>query len=388
MAQRNIFYSWQTDNNPRLNRSFIEDCLKKAIRNLNREDLSDLVIDRDTKNVPGMPDIGHTVLEKIDKSVVVVADLTLINPAAVRRQNERPVSNPNVLFEFGYAFGVLGAKAMIGVFNTASGEVEELPFDLRPKRLMTYRLTIAEDKGKVRAKLVSSLSTAIEQCIGDTEDEKIRRNSQIINILFEILLFGTEIEEWYGIKTLSEMIQNQLKMAQALPDLMHKNFYSDDALQRVYYIISSLESANTLTLNKENWPKIKEHISSAGNTINLITSFHSFKIDQSFHDKLVRRAATMPAELDEHLESLQNDNFQRNKLEILSHELRTMAFKPLVPQHPQFVAGLKQISLDLRRYILRWAKNTPKNEDAINAVRDIREQLVKLIDKYVSPEQT
>lgn len=388
MAQRNIFYSWQTDNDPQLNRSFIENCLKKAIRNLNREDLSDLVIDRDTKNVPGMPDIGSTILEKISKSVVVVADLTLINPAIVRRPNERAVSNPNVLFEFGYAFGVLGPKSMIGVFNLASGEIEELPFDLRPKRLMTYRLTIGEPKDKVKAKLISSLSTAIKQCIGDTEDEHIRRNSQIIRTLSETWMFGTEIEEWHGIKNLSEIIQNHLNTAQVLPDLMRKNSYSDDILGNMYYIISSLEIANTLTLNDENWPKIKENISSAANTIDLILHFHRFKMDQNYHDNLVRRVAAMPSELDEHLENLENDKFQRKELEILAHELRTMAFKSLVPQNPQFDSGLKEISIDLRRHVLRCAKNTPKKEDAISSVRDIRERLAKLIDMYSSLDQT
>ncbi len=388
MAQRNIFYSWQTDNDSQLNRSFIENCLKQAIRNLNREDLSDLVIDRDTKNVPGMPDIGSTILEKISKSAVVVADLTLINPAAVRRPNERAVSNPNVLFEFGYAFGVLGSKSMIGVFNLASGEIEELPFDLRPKRLMTYRLKIGEPKDKVQVKLISSLSTAIKQCIGDTEDEHIRRNSQIIRTLCETWMFGTEIEEWHGIKNLSEIIQNHLNAAQVLPDLMRKNFYTDNILSRMYYIISSLEIANTLTLNDENWPKIKENISSAANTIDLILYFNKFKINQNYHDNLVRRAAAMLLELDEHLERIQKDKFQRNELEILALELRTMAFKSLVPQNPQFDSGLKEISLDLRLHVLRWAKNTPKKEDAISAVRDIRERLTKLIDKYGSLEQT
>jgi len=116
VAQRNIFYSWQSDTDKNLNRYFIEDCLKRAIKKLKQEDLFDLVIDRDTKNVPGMPDIGHTILEKITKSAVVVADLTFINPAAVRRSDERPVSNPNVLFELGYALGALSANAMIGVF--------------------------------------------------------------------------------------------------------------------------------------------------------------------------------------------------------------------------------------------------------------------------------
>src|SRR5262245_27347814 len=111
MSPHNVFYSWQTDSDERFNRYFIEDCLKRAIRDLNRQDVADLVIDRDTKNVPGMPDIGQTILEKIAKSAVVVADLTLINVAAVRRHDERPVSNPNVLFELGYAFGKLEPAA-------------------------------------------------------------------------------------------------------------------------------------------------------------------------------------------------------------------------------------------------------------------------------------
>lgn len=93
----------------------------------------------------------------------------------------------------------------------------------------------------------------------------------------------------------------------------------------------------------------------------------------------------MPAELDGHLEKLQDDQFHRPDLEKLAHELRIMAFKSLVPQHPQFTAGLQEISLDLRRHVLRWAKNTPKKDEAIGAVRDIRERLAQLIDKYGSP---
>ena len=90
----------------------------------------------------------------------------------------------------------------------------------------------------------------------------------------------------------------------------------------------------------------------------------------------------MPAELDGHLEKLQDDQFHRSDLEKLAHELRTMAFKSLVPQHPQFDAGLKEISLDLRRHVLRWAKNTPKKDEAICIVRDIRERFVLLLDEY------
>lgn len=117
MANQVVFYSWQSDSDERFNRYFIEDCLKRAIRKLSRGDLPDLMIDRDTKDVPGFVDIGRTILEKIEKAAIVVADLTLINPADIRRPEERPVSNPNVLFELGYAYGKLGKRAIIGVFS-------------------------------------------------------------------------------------------------------------------------------------------------------------------------------------------------------------------------------------------------------------------------------
>lgn len=382
MNQKNIFYSWQTDSDPNFNRSFIEDCLKRAISKLNREDLSNLIIDRDTKNVAGMPDIGHTILEKIANSVVVVADLTLINPATVRRSNERPVSNPNVLFELGYAFGKLGPQTIVGVFNTASGKVEDLPFDLRPKRLMTYRLATDDDKAKVRMKLVDALADAIRQCLGDTEDEQIHRNSRIHRVLSELWVFGTEIEEWYGIENLPEIIQSNLAEARQLPNLIAQSRYPEGVLNMISNLISDLESAATLALNEDNWFTIKQLISSTASDANFIHSHIGYKPDRSYHDESVKKIAAVPGKLDEHVKSLQNGQLRRVDLENLSYELRRLAFMSLVPQHPQFSAGLKEISLDLRHNVLRWAKNTPKKDEAIGIVQNINERLVQLIEKF------
>jgi hypothetical protein len=382
MASRNVFYSWQTDSDESFNRYFIEDCVKRAIRKLNREDLSDLVIDRDTKSVPGMPDIGHTILEKIAKSAIVVADVTLINPAAVRRPDERPVSNPNVLFELGYAFGKLGDNAIVGVLNTAFGEIEELPFDLRPKRLMTYRLKARDEKAAVRAKLVDCLAVAIRQCLGDTEEVQIHRISRINQVLSELWLFGEEIEEWYGIDRLPEVIQRNLAAARELPELMAQSGYTNAALNVPSKLISDLQTAATMALNEENWPTIKQRISAAGSYVGSIHHLLGYQIEQGYHDELVRKVAAMPAQLDEHLLGLENSQPPSLDLESLAHELRLAAFKPLIPQHPRFATGLKEISLDLRRHVLRWAKNTRNKDEAIRAVRDIRERLSELIAKY------
>ena len=382
MPSRNIFYSWQTDSDQGLNRYFIEDCLKRAITTLNRDDLSDLVIDRDTKNVAGMPDIGHTVLEKIAKSTVVVADLTLINPAAVRRPDERPVSNPNVLFELGYAFGTLGPKAMIGVFNTASGNVEDLPFDLRPKRLMTYRLAQGDDKAKVRSQLVDHLASAIKLSLGDTEEEKISRNSRVHDVLLQLRLFGTEIEEWYGIETLPNVILKQLAAVQDLPDIMAKSGSTVAVQSMAWKLIRDLNSAATLALNEENWPRIKQIITSSGEFAGMLLHLLGYKIDQEYHDRSLRSVVEMPSELDSHIVFLQLRKTDLVDLETLAHDLRMTAFLSLIPQHPQFATGLDEISLDFRRLVLRWVRETPRSDEAIHAVRDIRARLARLIDKY------
>ena len=64
-----IFYSWQSDLTSKYNRSFIEDCLKKAIKDLSKEIELNIVIYRDTKGLRGTPDIISSIFEKIDKRI-------------------------------------------------------------------------------------------------------------------------------------------------------------------------------------------------------------------------------------------------------------------------------------------------------------------------------
>lgn len=130
-----IFYSWQSDLPNTTNRGFIESALEKAILNINKETNIPLAIDKDTSNKAGSPDIAHTIFEKIDDCFLFIADISLIT---VGSGSCKMSPNPNVLIELGYAQGVLNEENIIMIFNSAFGKIEDLPFDLRGKRIMQY----------------------------------------------------------------------------------------------------------------------------------------------------------------------------------------------------------------------------------------------------------
>ena len=64
-----IFYSWQSDLPNDSNRGFIESCLNKVSKKISTISpfSIDFVLDRDTKNETGTPDITDSIFKKIFK---------------------------------------------------------------------------------------------------------------------------------------------------------------------------------------------------------------------------------------------------------------------------------------------------------------------------------
>ena len=133
-----IFYSWQSDLPNSTNRGLIGTGLENTARALRQDDTIKVepVIDRDTLNVSGAPDIGATIFRKIEQAQAFVCDVSLITAPDANR----PAPNPNVLIELGYAIKTLGWERIIMVMNTAYGSPERLPFDLRQKRVLGYTM--------------------------------------------------------------------------------------------------------------------------------------------------------------------------------------------------------------------------------------------------------
>jgi hypothetical protein len=164
-----VFYSWQSDLPNKTNRGFIEDCLKRSIKELKAEpDLRvDPALDRDTKDVPGSPDIVATIFEKIESCSLFVCDVSIINKGATGR----PTPNPNVLIELGFAVKTLGWNRVICVFNEATGSISDLPFDLRQRRIRPYRLKEEDDKAETRKLLTRFLKDDLQAAFSFVENE-------------------------------------------------------------------------------------------------------------------------------------------------------------------------------------------------------------------------
>lgn len=166
MAQNStIFYSWQSDLPNATNRGLIERALEGAVKLL-REAATiavEPVIDRDTAGVPGAPDIAATIFDKIERADICVCDVSVVNSRAVEAGFARPAPNPNVLIEAGYALKALGRERLVLVANSAFGPPEQLPFDLRYRRIVTYHSAPdATERAIERKRLQSALFVALE----------------------------------------------------------------------------------------------------------------------------------------------------------------------------------------------------------------------------------
>lgn len=169
-----VFYSWQSDKPRAIGMNFVQEALQAALQNIETDNSLNIEVslDRDTQGVPGVPIIGETILSKIDKCGIFLADVSITTEATA----SKPSPNPNVLIELGYAVARVGWERMICVMNTAFGEPKCLPFDLQHRRWpICYNLKenaslsrIAKEKSKLADTLQYAIYTMIQNNIFTT----------------------------------------------------------------------------------------------------------------------------------------------------------------------------------------------------------------------------
>tara|TARA_R110000787_G_scaffold15402_4_gene47524 strand:- start:20493 stop:21761 length:1269 start_codon:yes stop_codon:yes gene_type:complete len=170
-----IFWSWQNDYAPKRNRWFIQDALTDAVAALadeyELEPAGRPELDHDTKDTAGMVEITNEIFDKIAVSAAFVADLTPI----ARTEDGKALPNPNVLIELGWALKMPGWRRLVGVMNVAEGfSPDDLPFDIRQRRALTYSLpegASPQTKKAVKASLVKALTVALRRNLEEHLDE-------------------------------------------------------------------------------------------------------------------------------------------------------------------------------------------------------------------------
>ena len=168
-----VFYSWQSEHPEAVNRYFIRDALKKAMSMIQQgcglEERPE--VDHDTKGVPGLPDIGHTIFSKIEASSAFIADVSFTSKSI---KGSRFCANANVLIELGYALHSLGDKRLILVMNDTFGSPDkQMPFNLAARRWpITYTLPPDADK-ETHKNVLSDLSSKLANALKVMADSGI-----------------------------------------------------------------------------------------------------------------------------------------------------------------------------------------------------------------------
>jgi len=156
-----VFYCWQSGPPQNHGRHLIREALDQASDRLSRDAQLPfkVEIDSDTFNETGMCDIPATILKKLEKADAVVADLTFV----AKTDDDKYCSNPNVLFELGFAFRSIGPERLICVMNEKHGPRQEQIFDLAHRR---HPITFTSPgESSSRNRVIDKLSNDLEAAL-------------------------------------------------------------------------------------------------------------------------------------------------------------------------------------------------------------------------------
>ncbi|MDE4302081.1 nucleotide-binding protein [Phaeobacter gallaeciensis] len=182
-----VFYSWQSDLPSKTTRYAI----KRSLESFRQNSSIPVVIDEATRDEAGSPNIPQTILEKIGKADVFVADVSTINDQDAK---SRKCPNPNVVFELGYAVQTLGWSRIVLLFNSAYGTFPaDLPFDFDRHRASPFQL--ADTKNKQENERLQKL---VVTAVGGIIAQDPKRPSELAGLTEEQLRYSRDLRalEW------------------------------------------------------------------------------------------------------------------------------------------------------------------------------------------------
>jgi predicted nucleotide-binding protein len=265
------FYSWQSWTNQKVNRYFIQKAIEQALNRLKKDSDFELdcALDRDTKDLPGTPEIAESILQKIEKSDLFICDLTITTESINEDGDLRSSPNPNVLIELGYAVAKLGWERIITIMNAAYGNPQKLPFHLKHRRFpIVYNLSKTsanKDADKVKSELSQIISSSIKTALKSSLETKLHPKDERVLDELEHILFHWHM---YLVAFLASMKlepdNNPLNLAEFAVKNRDLSFLKNPSDNFIKSIVSFFSS--------ENLEKISPHYNGedtwAGNAVN------------------------------------------------------------------------------------------------------------------------
>lgn len=258
-----IFYSWQSNLPNKTNRSFIQAAIEVALKEINKDNRIVACIDRDTKDELGSPDIRTSIFNKINHSKFFICDISI---------NENQMPNPNVLIELGYAIKTLGWSKIICLFNSQTGKIEDLPFDINHNRVTAYTPN-SENKKRISEIISLNISDLFKkgQLYNPIEDHikkkidyiilKIARNivnifdfekdinlsvrlSELDELSVEQMAYTLSQTKTLGFYYLFDYEESQNSLEKILDQLLSCNYFKDGWKEAVIELIDWIDMWN------------------------------------------------------------------------------------------------------------------------------------------------
>jgi len=177
-----VFYAWQSDRPRKVNRDLIHQAAEAACERISEDGSNpwNVTLDSDTQGVAGMCDIPNTILDKISRCSIFLADLTFVGKTD-NGSDEQQMPNPNVLFELGFAANCLGFDPLVGVINEAYGSVEGQVFDIKRRSSLSYSVpenatsrVIEKQRDRLSRQLEEVFRTTLEKVVAPRMAEASR----------------------------------------------------------------------------------------------------------------------------------------------------------------------------------------------------------------------
>lgn len=217
MTDYNIFYSWQSDLDDKFKMDqirFIENAINK-IKTADNIGEKTFLIDKATRDISGAINIVESIDAKIKECDIFIADISIINKGASKKFRKTP--NPNVMYELGLAVESVGWNSIIFVMNEHFGSFDDLPFDIKTRRAITFNLPEGKKSDKTVFKTFSGqVVSAIKTCAD--KDTKLRLK-EISNALKD--------SEWEAFNVHNGNVQEEVKGIVKIKQLF-RHIYSFD----------------------------------------------------------------------------------------------------------------------------------------------------------------